>query len=173
MRLRDYLDKLDGCGRSTSQPSEQHAPRGVGAHAADLGAHARSSSKILLNGLTPKLKEILPLRGVRFYEMELLDRHAMELPPVAVSCSSCTRSASRPWRRSRRRRAPRARNREQGVRDLLRCHAVFSRRIASLLNEIDTVLHDLVAFVPLWLEAVEKRRALLLKRSMDEGRRGG
>ncbi len=31
------------------------------------------------------------------------------------------------------------------------------------------MLRDLVAFVPLWIEAVEKRRALLLKRTLDEG----
>ena len=58
---------------------------------------------------------------------------------------------------------------EQGVRDLILCHAAFSRRIAAQLVQIDTVLRDLVAFAPLWVEAVEKRRALLLRRSLEEG----
>jgi len=31
------------------------------------------------------------------------------------------------------------------------------------------VMRDLVAFVPLWIEAVEKRRALLLRKSAEEG----
>ncbi|HEV2844476.1 MAG TPA: hypothetical protein VG477_06500, partial [Thermoanaerobaculia bacterium] len=58
---------------------------------------------------------------------------------------------------------------EQGVRDLIHCHAAFGRRIAAQLSEIDTVLRDLVAFVPLWIEAVENRRALLLRRAAEDG----
>jgi hypothetical protein len=58
---------------------------------------------------------------------------------------------------------------EQGVRDMVLCHAAFSRRIAAQLAEIDAVLLDLAAFTPLWVEAVEKRRALLLRRAAEDG----
>ncbi|HBL25779.1 MAG TPA: hypothetical protein DD490_02980, partial [Acidobacteria bacterium] len=47
-------------------------------------------------------------------------------------------------------------------------HAVLGRRLVHLIQDVERLLQDLVAFVPLWLEAVEKRRALLLKRSTDE-----
>jgi hypothetical protein len=123
----------------------------------------------LLTGLTFKLKEVLALRGIRFYEMEILDRHAFEIPHrcrmvldlhaaslEAVEGIKLAVGASQP-------------EKEQGVRDLMLCHAAFGKQIARRLEEIDAVLRDLVAFVPLWIEAVEKRRALLLKRSIDEG----
>jgi hypothetical protein len=54
------------------------------------------------------------------------------------------------------------------VQDLLQCHAAFSRRLATLVTEIDKALQDLAAFVPIWLEGVEKRRALLLKRELEQ-----
>jgi hypothetical protein len=127
--------------------------------------------KVLLSGLTPKLKELLALRGIRFYEMEILDRHAFEIPHrcrqvldlhatvlEAIEGIKAAVGASQP-------------EKEQGVRDLICCHTAFGRQIVSRLEEIDTILRDLVAFVPLWIEAVEKRRALLLKRSIDEGQR--
>ena len=56
----------------------------------------------------------------------------------------------------------------QSVKDLLSCHAVLSRRLIALIHDIEKLLQDLVAFVPLWLEAVENRRALLLKRNAEE-----
>jgi hypothetical protein len=176
-RLRVYLNKLDQVRpqhltllaeqmrREETLPSRQ-AWRGT-----------KFFLEILLNGLTPKLKEILPLRGVRFYEMELLDRYAMDLPTrcrigielhevgsetlEAMKATSAASGASGSSGASRS-------DREQGVRDLLACHAVLSRRVAALLTEIDKLLQDLVAFVPLWLEAVEKRRALLLKKSLED-----
>jgi hypothetical protein len=125
--------------------------------------------KVLVSGLTPKLKEVLALRGIRFYEMEILDRHAFEIPHrcrlgldlhetalVAINGIKTAVGVSQA-------------EKEQGVRDLVQCHAAFSRQIAVQLAEIDTVLRDLVAFVPLWIEAVEKRRALLLRRGSDDG----
>jgi hypothetical protein len=128
--------------------------------------------EILLNGLTPKLKEILPLRGVRFYEMELLDRYAMELPTrcrIAIELHETGTEAVEAMKAA----AGTARSdREQGVRDLLASHGVLSRRVAALLTDIEKLLQDLVAFVPLWLEAVEKRRALLLKKSLEEKGQG-
>ncbi len=33
--------------------------------------------------------------------------------------------------------------------------------------KVDKSLQDLVAFLPLWLQAIEKRRALLLRRAAD------
>ena len=51
----------------------------------------------------------------------------------------------------------------------MHCHAVISRRMAALMLEIDRELRDLMAFVPIWLESISNRRALLLKRSSDAG----
>lgn len=128
----------------------------------------RAFLQVLLDELAPKLKEVLALRGVRFYEMEILDRYAFDIPTrcrilldlhdtvvEAIEGIKTTVGESQP-------------ERTQGVRSLLQCHAAFGRRIAAQIQEIDKALRDLVAFIPLWLEAIEKRRALLLKRSLEE-----
>jgi hypothetical protein len=190
VRLRVYLDKLDQVRpQHLTHPSDQMR-REETLPPRQSWRGTKFFLEILLNGLTPKLKEILPLRGVRFYEMELLDRYAMDLPTrcriaielhevgsdtveamkatSAVSAASAASAVSVIPATSGSARA----NREQGVRDLLACHGVLSRRVSILLTDIDKLLQDLVAFIPLWLEAVEKRRALLLKKSLEEKGQG-
>jgi len=101
--------------------------------------------------------------------MELLDRYAMELPTRCRITIELHEMGSETVDAMKATTPSSARSdREQGVRDLLACYAVISRRVAVLLTDIDKLFQDLVAFVPLWLEAVEKRRALLLKRSLEE-----
>jgi hypothetical protein len=39
----------------------------------------------------------------------------------------------------------------------------MSRRITSLLSTIDRYLQDLWVFVPIWLQNIERRRALILR----------
>ncbi|MFL6194748.1 MAG: hypothetical protein ACJ75H_11300 [Thermoanaerobaculia bacterium] len=126
---------------------------------------------VLISGLTPKLKEVLALRGVRFYEMEILDRHAFEIPHRCRLVLDLHETASEALERIRAGVGASQPEKEQGVRDMVLCHAVFSRRIAAQLVEIDAVLLDLAAFTPLWVEAVEKRRALLLRRMSEDGHR--
>jgi hypothetical protein len=128
--------------------------------------------EILLNGLTPKLKEVLALRGVRFYEMEILDRHAFEIPHRCRGVLDLYETALEAVEGIKAGVGTSQPAHEQGVRDLIWCHGAFGRRIATQLSEVDTVLRDLVAFVPLWIEAVEKRRALLLRKSLEEGGHG-
>jgi hypothetical protein len=168
IRLRAYLEKLDLVRpQHLTQPSDQmRREETLPSRPAWRGS--KFFLEILLNGLTPKLKEILPLRGVRFYEMELLDRYAMELPTRCRISIELHEMGSEMVETMKAAAGPSRSDREQGVRDLLACHAVLSRRIAVLLTDIDKLLQDLVAFVPLWLEAVEKRRALLLKKSLEE-----
>jgi hypothetical protein len=172
IRLRTYLEKLDQVRpQHLTQPSEQMR-REEALPSRQAWRGTKFFLEILLNGLTPKLKEILPLRGVRFYEMELLDRYAMELPTrcrIAIELHETGTEAVEAMKAA----AGTARSdREQGVRDLLASHSVLSRRVAALLTDIEKLLQDLVAFVPLWLEAVEKRRALLLKKSLEEKGQG-
>jgi hypothetical protein len=169
VRLRSYLQELE--------PARERHLSGMIAEVRQEETVPLASSweptadflKVILSGLTPKLKEVLALRGVRFYEMEILDRHAFDLPyrcrqalelqetaRLAVEAIKGAVGASQP-------------EKEQGVRDLVQCHAAFSRRIGVQLVEIDKVLRDLGAFVPLWIEAVENRRALLLRRGTEVG----
>ena len=168
LRLRDYLDKLELVRpQHLSEPTAQMR-REEALPSRQAWRGTKFFLEILLNGLTPKLKEILPLRGVRFYEMELLDRYATEIPTrcrMAIELHEIGSEAIEGIKGS----AQRSREeKEQEVRDLLTSHAVFSRRLAGLIHDVDKLLQDLVAFAPLWLEAVEKRRALLLKKSQEE-----
>ena len=39
--------------------------------------------------------------------------------------------------------------------------------MATHMTEIDRIFQDLVAFVPLWLQGIERRRALMLKGSAE------
>jgi hypothetical protein len=168
VRLRDYLDKLDLVRpQHLTQPADQmRLEETLPSRQSWRGT--KFFLEILLNGLTPKLKEVLPLRGVRFYEMELLDRYATEIPTRCRLALELHETGSETVDAMKAAPAGTRQDREQNVRGLLAVHAALSRRAVTLLADVDKLLQDLVAFVPLWLEAVEKRRALLLKRSMEE-----
>jgi hypothetical protein len=169
IRLGEYLGSLEAARQSrlsavaeAVQMEETVPPRAAWKATADL-------LQVLLAGLAPKLKEVLALRGVRFYEMEILDRHAFEIPHRCRLVLDLHETASEAVERIRAGVGASQPEKEQGVRDMVLCHSAFSRRIAAQLCEIDAVLLDLAAFIPLWVEAVEKRRALLLRRAAEEG----
>jgi hypothetical protein len=52
------------------------------------------------------------------------------------------------------------------VEDLIVCHGVFSRRLATLLESLDDRLAELLSIVPLWRNNIERRRAVLLARKL-------
>lgn len=168
-RLRDYLTNFDEqrSKRLTSVIAEvgrdQTLP--VGSRWEDTALFL----EILVEVLTPKLKEVLALRGIRFYEMEILDRYAVEIPTQCrilihlyevgrqtVEDIKSIESSSRDQR-------------EYNVQVLMEVHKACSLRLVELMTAIDKELRDLVAFVPIWLESISNRRALLLKRSFDDG----
>jgi len=168
-RLKRYLEELDAS-------RERHLAAMIAGLRQDETVPSQAGweptadfLKVLLSGLTPKLKEVLALRGIRFYEMEILDRHAFEIPHRCRLALDLHDTALEATGGMKTAVGTSQMEKEQGVRDLVQCHAAFSHRIAAQLGEIDTVLRDLVTFIPLWIEAVEKRRALLLRHSADEG----
>lgn len=171
VRLRQYVDELEGSRKARLASPTARILREESVPSRETWEPTADYLKVLLTGLTPKLKEVLALRGIRFHEMEILDRHAFDIPHRCRLVLDLHETAMESIEQITASVGSSHAEKEQGVRDLIRCHAAFSRRIASQLNEIDTVLRDLLAFIPLWIEAVEKRRALLLKRSIDEGRR--
>jgi hypothetical protein len=120
--------------------------------------------QLLLDDLTPKLKGAVALRGVRFYEMEILDRHSQEIPTLCqtlVELYETGQAAVRALAAQAPENSPTGR--EQNARDLAACQGAFSRRMADLMSGIDHRLRDLLAFVLAWLESIERRRALLLR----------
>ncbi len=162
-RLAEFLERMD--------PARA---RRLGVLAADVSrekvlpvgrswAGAAEFLEELIEILTPKLKEVLALRGIRFYEMEILDRYADQIPTqcrILMEMYAMGRAGIDEMKGAFEGSLP---EREQSVRDLESCHAAFSGRLVSLMREIDTELQDLHAFVPIWLDGITKRRALLLK----------
>ena len=114
--------------------------------------------------LASKLRSILALRGVRFDEMEILDHHVVEVPIICRQVLELGDAGREATDRLKAAGGFHRAEREMTVRAMLDCHAVFAKRILLLLNSLHRSLRDLWMFVPFWLEAIEKRRALLLKR---------
>ena len=100
--------------------------------------------------------------------MEILDRYAIDIPVnchVIIALHDAGRQAVEQMKTSRG--VTRA-EREQAVRDLLACHSSVATRMTLRLQDIDRCLLDLQAFVPIWLESIRNRRALLLKQTHEE-----
>ncbi len=167
-RLIEYVERLDQV-RTTHltavtermRADELLPPRQIWDNTAVL-------MEVLINGLTPKLKEVLALRGVRFYEMEILDRYAADIPIFCRLLLELHDTGSSAVAAMQAALAEAPGDRDQNHRDLRACHAAVSHRIVGLLVKVDKSLQDLVAFLPLWLQAIEKRRALLLRRAAEE-----
>ena len=122
----------------------------------------------LLEGLTPRLNELLALRGIRFDEMEILDEYAQSIPTRARLVLELGSTGRKAIEFIKDGLGDSDAERSQNLRDLIDLHAVLSRRIIALLGQIDRSLQDLWLFIPIWLQNIEKRRALLLRGELDD-----
>lgn len=122
----------------------------------------------LLDGLTPRLNEMLALRGIRFDEMEILDQYAHNVPTRARLVLELGNTGRKAIEFIKDGLGDSDAERSQNLRDLIDLHAVLSRRIIALLGQIDRSLQDLWLFIPIWLQSIEKRRALLLRGELDD-----
>lgn len=122
----------------------------------------------LLEGLTPRLNEMLALRGIRFDEMEILDQYAERIPIKAKLVLELTNTGRKAIDFIKAGLGESDAEKAQNLRDLIDLHAVLSRRVVALLGEIDRSLQDLWLFIPIWLQNIEKRRALLLRGDFED-----
>ena len=129
---------------------------------------ARGFLDTLADALTPKLREVLAMRGVRFYEMEILDRYMNSIPTrcqVVIALQKAGRKAVEAAKTTPRHSLI---EREQAVRDLKTFHRAIASEMSLYLDELDRTMQDLVTFTPLWLDSLRKRRALLSALTDDE-----
>ena len=119
---------------------------------------------LVADDLASKLRSILALRGVRFDEMEILDHYVVEVPILCRQVSELGAAGRAITDQLKASAGVTREHREAAVGAMLDCHAVFATRLHRLLDNLHRSLRDLWLFVPFWLEAIEKRRALLLKR---------
>jgi len=164
-RLRDYLESLGtACLQELQEMLSTISRQNM------LPNEAQWSDtvvflELLTNGLTPRIKEVLALRGIRFDEMDTLDHYSSEIPGkcrVLTIIHDTARKTLEEIKAEERNESFDAR--EQKVQDLMTCHSVFSTRMSEVISEIARALRDLMAYVPIWLESIENRRALLLQR---------
>jgi hypothetical protein len=120
---------------------------------------------LLITGLTRRLKEVLSLRGIRFEEMDTLDKYTFEIPHNCKALIQVYSASREMIDLLKNAPTPALEERRQRVRDLVSCHTVMSARMVTLIDAIDRSLRDLTAYVPLWLRSIEKRRALMLSKS--------
>ena len=163
-RLQSYLDSLETLTVDLGEESKALRQESTLPHD-QTWERIQSFLDILVNVLTPKLKEVLALRGIRFYEMEVIDRYGVEIPTHCRMLIEAYELGAQAIEAIQDQVGESHTQLEQCGRDLRTCHSVVSLRMASLMAEIDRMLRDLVAFVPLWLQGIERRRALMLKRS--------
>jgi hypothetical protein len=122
----------------------------------------------LADGLTVRLNEMLALRGIRFDEMEILDQYAQQIPIKVELVLELGTTGRKAIEFIKEGLGDGNGEKSQNMRDLIELHAVLSRRMVALLGQIDRSLQDLWLFIPIWLQNIEKRRALLLRTDLAD-----
>jgi hypothetical protein len=128
---------------------------GVGSREGPSQGAAANFLRDLASELTPLLKEVVALRGIRFAELEVVDRWASELP---IRCHVGLELWS-----------------VAGLADVEHDGATAARgaraillRARELVGELDGLLKDLRAFLPVWRGGLVHRRALTFRRGAGE-----
>ena len=168
--LQKYLRGLEGCRYPRLTSVSETIRRELTLPFGDFWLELMEFLVSLINDLSPRLNEILALRGIRFDEMEILDDYSVEIPTKAKMVIEIVELGRRTVDQLKREAGDDRSLREQNLQNLITVHAVLSRRLVSLLNDLDRRISDLWVFVPIWLENIEKRRALLLRRDSTEQR---
>lgn len=162
-KLKSFLSGLESQRLALLMPLIEHLRREQRLPDEGLWQPARGFFEHLTEDLAPRLREILALRGIRFNELEILDRYSIEIP-ILCRLVLEIQIAGRDGLAVVADAAP-------GVR--LALERALSHRLLTRVKDIDAHLRDLVAFIPLWIRGLEQRRALLLHRSSngEAGRR--
>ncbi len=127
----------------------------------------------LVNDLTPKLKDVTALKGIRMEELELITQYATEIQTVSRIVSELYESSVDALNNLQVAGEPTPLpNRPRQPADTL--HFVLCERLTPQLRALEDYLRDLAIFVPLWRRGVSQRRALLLNQTGEaEANRAG
>lgn len=154
LRFRDELDRLGSNRDQALEPVIEQLHRHRRLPEERLWQPVALLLERLLEELTPRLTEIIALRGIRYSELEVLERYATEIPTLCRLAGELYATGRESMTTQRANGAPRH------ARQAL--HAVFSRHLLARLDDIDAHVRDLLTFLPLWQRSLEQRRALLL-----------
>lgn len=116
-------------------------------------------------GIVSRLKNVLGLRGMRLSELELLDRHASQLPSICQTLMELHASALATVLGIEQQL--RASHREACDAAVNIIHAEFASRLRILLRELQNQIRDLATYLPIWRQSIENRRAMILRRPRE------
>ena len=167
-RLNDYLQSLGDVWTRQLEDLAQRMALERTLPTPKAWAEAEVLLNVLIDGLAPRLKEVLALTGVRFEEMQPLDQHTFDIPHNCKMALEVYSLGRRTIDQLKSEQPAVPEFRRQQLEDLLSCHATVCDREVELLTTVQESLHDLLAYVPLWLDAIEKRRALMLTKNLNE-----
>jgi len=111
----------------------------------------------LIEGVSPYLRRVLGLRGIRLGEMEHLEHHATELPTLSrilielyrAAVAATSGLAAENEEAAELERALQERN-----------HVILSYQLVRLMRGVEAQLRDLLSFVAIWRQGIQHRRAL-------------
>lgn len=158
-KLKTFLNGLESQRLALLRPLVEHLRREQRLPDEGLWQPARGFFERLTGNLAPRLREVLALRGIRFNELEILDRYSIEIP-ILCRLVLEIQLAGRDGLAVLADAPPSMR---------LALDRAISQRLLTRVEDIDAHLRDLVAFIPLWIRGLEQRRALLLHRSSTDG----
>ena len=118
--------------------------------------------------LTPRLRQILALNGIRFEEMQTIDQYAGDIPALCRLLAGEYELGRGVIEEIKAGAIDSVEDRRASVRALTVCHEEVAARILMNLNRLRNNLRDIVIFLPVWLRHIEKRRALMLTKNPDE-----
>ena len=125
---------------------------------------------LLMGDLMPKLKEVLSLRGIRVNDMESLEAHASSISADCRALIEVYTVGRDVIEEVKEVAAATLNEREQRVKDLMRCHRVVSGRMVEQLTRLHASLRDLARHIALSKAGIENRRALMLAKDLVEFR---
>jgi hypothetical protein len=158
-RLEEHLRELDRDRprlivdvRQSMQKESRVPPR-------EAWAETERYLERLVTELSPRLREVIALRGIRIEELELLDHYSTEIPTICRILAELHESSCEALGDSSPDQAsPTIEDRPSP--DL---HRTLCDRMVPQLRSLDDYLRDLGIFIPLWRRDITQRRALLLR----------
>ena len=130
----------------------------------DTWNEAESIMNLLVTGLTPHLREITALKGLRFKESQPMDEYTFGITYLCKMLGEVYLLGRDLIDKLKTLPANSFDEREMRVASLVACHQVTIERMNELLGWVESHLQDLSNYVPDWLRKIESRRALMLGR---------